>query len=120
MKLVYVAGPYRAPTPWAVEQNIRRAEEWAYKVAEAGHIPLCPHTMYRNFNGTMTDDFWLKATLGLLRRADVVIFVPDWRKSSGSLVEHIEAKKLKMPSWAFGPGEGFRCPEDMVEWMGRL
>lgn len=120
MRLVYVAGPYRAPTAWDVEQNIRRAEEWAYKVAEIGHIPICPHTMYRYFNGTMTDDFWLKATLGLLRRCDAAVFIPDWRKSSGSLAEHAEVEKLKIPSWAHGRGEGFRCTEDMAEWMGRL
>ena len=29
MKLVYIAGPFRAPTPWQVEQNVRRAESLA-------------------------------------------------------------------------------------------
>lgn len=26
MKVIYVAGPFRAPNSWEIEQNIRRAE----------------------------------------------------------------------------------------------
>jgi hypothetical protein len=36
MRLVYIAGAYRAPTPGGVEQNIRAAEDLAVTVHAAG------------------------------------------------------------------------------------
>lgn len=102
MKIVYVAGPYRGDSSWTVENNIRAAEEWAYMVAEAGHIPICPHTMYRFFNGTLTDEFWLMATQGLLLRCDAALFIPRWKLSAGSVAENNLALHNKMPTWADG------------------
>ena len=40
MKVIYIAGKYRGPTPWAVEQNIRAAEDVGARVIAAGHITL--------------------------------------------------------------------------------
>lgn len=97
MRVIYIAGPYRGKSAWAVEQNIRRAEELAFQVAEAGAMPLCPHANTRNFNGTLTDEFWIEGTLELLRRCDAVILVKGWEKSSGTRGEIEEAKKLDLP-----------------------
>src|SRR4051812_24706808 len=43
MKLIYIAGPYRAATEWQVVQNIRRAEALALAVWQSGAACICPH-----------------------------------------------------------------------------
>lgn len=89
MRVVYIAGPYRGSNAWEVEQNIRRAELRAFEVAQAGMIPLCPHTMYRFFDGTITDQFWLDATVELLLRCDAILLpgFTSWKQSEGSVHE---------------------------------
>jgi hypothetical protein len=104
MKLVYVAGPYRAKTAWEVEQNVRRAEEWCLKIAHYGHAPVCVHTMYRFFHKLKDDQFWIDATLALLQRCDAAIFIDGWKDSEGSLGENKEAHRLKLKIWEW-PGD---------------
>ena len=96
MKVVYIAGPYRAKDAWQREQNIRRAEEAAFLVAEAGMVPLCPHTMTRYFDGTITDDYWLAATMALLERCDAVLLLPGWEQSVGSRAEVRRARESRI------------------------
>lgn len=97
MKVVYVAGPFRAKTPWGIEQNIREAETLALEVARIGAVPLCPHTMYRFYQESLPDEFWLEATLELLRRCDAIVLSPRWRESTGSKGEREEALRLGLP-----------------------
>lgn len=97
MKTVYIAGPFRADNAWLIERNIRVAEETALAVAAAGAAPLCPHTMYRYFQGALPDSFWLEATLELARRCDAIIMCDDWENSSGSMAEHDEMCRLGKP-----------------------
>jgi hypothetical protein len=68
VKLVYIAGPFTAATPWRVEQNVRRAEEAGLWVAEHGAMPVIPHANTRYFHGECTPEFWYEGTLELLRR----------------------------------------------------
>ena len=97
MNHIYIAGPYRAETSWAVEQNIRRAEEIGFLVACAEAVPVIPHTMYRHFDGTLTDEYWLKATQSLLRRCDGIVLLPGWALSEGSCGERELANRLGLP-----------------------
>lgn len=97
MKTIYVAGPYRDKNSWLVEHNIRCAEEVSYKIACLGALPVCPHTMFRYFNGTLTDQFWLKATQELLLKCDAVILLLGWENSEGSRIECELALSKSMP-----------------------
>lgn len=76
MKIIYIGGPFRGPHAWAIRQNIHRAEEAAMQVAELGGVPLTPHSIGANFHGTISDQFWIDATLALLQRADA-LYVAD-------------------------------------------
>ena len=102
MLIAFIAGPFRGSNPWEVEQNIRRAEEVAFKVAELGIMPLCPHTNTRFFDGTLTDEFWLEGTSELLRRCDMVVLAEKdaESKSMGTLNECIEARYHNMPVYS--------------------
>jgi hypothetical protein len=95
MKVVYVAGPYRAPDAWRVEQNIRAAEEVAFEVAKLGHSYICPHTNARYFDGTLTAQFWIDMTMQLMLRCDGVVLAPGWEDSAGSLGELMGKVGLK-------------------------
>lgn len=97
MKVIYIAGKYRGPNAWAVEQNIRAAEDVAAKVWSMGHVALCPHANSRHMDGVASDEHFLAGTLELLRRCDAVVLVPNWRDSAGARAEVEEAKRLGMP-----------------------
>lgn len=93
MKVVYIAGPFRASSGWEIEQNIRRAECLALEVWRAGFAVICPHTNTRFYSGAAPDEIWLEGDLELLRRCDAVLLLPKWRESSGTCAEVTEAMK---------------------------
>jgi len=96
MKLIYIAGPYRAESAWDIEQNIRSAEKLALECWRRGVAVICPHTNTRFFQGAAPDDVWLKGDLEMLRRCDAVMLVAGWEQSSGAKVEVALAKELGM------------------------
>lgn len=101
MPIIYISGPYRASSRWAQECNCRNAEDVALEVAKLGCIPLCPHTMYRHFDGTLTDEYWLEATKQLLLRCDGMLQVAqigeDGRRSEGTEIEEDLAMEQEIP-----------------------
>lgn len=138
MKVVYIAGPYRGPNAWAIEQNIRRAEDAAVLVWKAGMAALCPHANARHMlEGNVTDEHALAGTLEMMQRCDAVLLVDDWKRSDGSRKEVREAMRLGLPvlrSWGAHVDDnlrdlaamdsGFRSvtpfdPFAETYWMGR-
>jgi len=114
MKVVYIIGPFRGKTHWQVYQNVQNAERLGLEVARRGAMPLIPHKNTENFDGLLTDEFWIEGTKELLCRADAAITVEaigiDWRKSTGSVgeVEDME-KVLKRPV--------FHSLADLALWL---
>lgn len=111
MKVIYIAGPYRAPNAWDIEENIRRAERLALQVWRSGAAALCPHTNTRFFQGAAPDAVWLDGDLALLAKCDAVIFTPNWRESSGARAEHDFAVHHRIPV--------FHDVEDLRAWIQR-
>src|SRR5574338_1527454 len=97
MKVIYIAGKYRGPNAWAVEQNIRAAEEVAARVWAAGMVALCPHPLPRHMSGLGDEQVFVDGTLELMRRCDAVVLVPNWRDSAGARAEVEEADRLGIP-----------------------
>lgn len=109
MKVVYVAGPFRGPSAWDIECNIRRAETLALEVWRLGAAALCPHTNTRFFQNAAPDDVWLKGDLELLKRCDAMILTEDWGRSSGARAERDYALELGLPIF-------FRL-SDLAAWL---
>jgi nucleoside 2-deoxyribosyltransferase len=109
MKLVYVAGPFRGPSAWDIEQNIRRAETLALAVWRLGAACLCPHTNTRFFQNAAPDSVWLEGDLEMLRRCDAVILTDDWERSSGARAERDLAIQQNIPV--------FYGIDDLQEWL---
>lgn len=97
MKVVYIAGPFRAPTHWGVVANVRRAERWALELWRMGFAVICTHLNSANFEGACPDRTFLDGDLELLSRCDAVFLVPGWQESSGSMVESERAERLGIP-----------------------
>lgn len=97
MRVVYIAGPFRGPSSWDIEENIRRAERLALEVWRSGAAALCPHTNTRFFQGAADDAVWLDGDLELLARCDALITTDDWHRSSGARAEVDFAAKRNIP-----------------------
>lgn len=97
MKVIYIAGPFRAPTAWGIAENIRAAERVGLAVARAGGMPLIPHANTAHFHGEGDDQVWIDGTLELLRRCDAAVFIQGWRRSDGSRGEWDESIRLGLP-----------------------
>ena len=95
--VVYVAGPYRGPNAWAIEQNIRAAEALALEAWKLGWAAISPHANTRFFQGAAPDDVWLRGDLAIMVKCDAVLMVPGWQQSEGARQERTVAKSLKIP-----------------------
>jgi nucleoside 2-deoxyribosyltransferase len=110
MRLVYIAGPYRAKTVYEVSENIHRARQLGAKVAELGLqlFPVIPHTNTAFFDGLREDAYWLEGTMEVMRRCDAVLLVDGWHESSGTIAETAEADRRGIPV--------FRNLSDLTDW----
>lgn len=87
MQVAYIAGPFRAENAWEIEQNIRRAENVALEYWRDGYAVICPHTNTRFFQGAAPDSVWLQGDIEIMRRCDLVVFIPGWELSDGCRAE---------------------------------
>jgi len=97
MRVVYVAGPYRAATTWEIERNTRAAEELALQVWRAGAAAICPHSNSRFFQGSAPDEAFVDGYLEVLRRCDALLLVKDDLRSEGTQGELAEARARGIP-----------------------
>lgn len=84
MKVIYIIGPFRAPTPWQIEQNVRRAEEVALKLWKQGYAVICAHAMTRFYQHECSDKVWIQGTTEIMTRCDAVYVLKGWENSVGS------------------------------------
>lgn len=96
MRLAYIAMPYRAATTWEIHQNIEAAKRLARKYWKSGLLAVvCPHANTAHFDGAdILDTVWLRGTLEILKRCDVVVMGPRWKRSPGAIIEHDTAQEL--------------------------
>jgi nucleoside 2-deoxyribosyltransferase len=106
--VVYIAGPYTAPTRDGVQANIDKAEEVAKAILQKGLTPLLPHKITSfwdedpQFAHMQHSDWIYKVCIPLLDKCDVIVMVPGWRDSPGSVIEHQHASKRGIPILYFG------------------
>ena len=87
MRVVYIAGPFRALNRWENEEHIRRAERLALEVWRLGVAVICPHTNTRHFDGAADEAVWLDGYIELLSRSDAMMLTPNWATSHGATAE---------------------------------
>ena len=90
MRLVYVAGPYRAASEIAVAQNVHRAAAEAAELLYAsGYAVICPHSMSHGWerHPDYSNERTLEHCCEIVRRCDAVLVIGAWMTSAGSLQE---------------------------------
>lgn len=83
--LVFVSGPYTAPTLRGVLDNIERAEAVGVDVIRAGHYPLIPHSLSNGVHEAHTLvtgrelswEWWMGWCEAQIARCDVVLKYAD-------------------------------------------
>jgi nucleoside 2-deoxyribosyltransferase len=118
MKVVYIAGPFRGRGDVEVEGNVCEARAVGFRVARHGGVPLIPHSMYEAFDGELTDQFWLDATMHLMGRCDAVVLCDGWHRSQGSIAEVGAAQALCLPVFCrYDVSDGLRSWGDFKAWL---
>lgn len=92
----YAAGPYSAPDPQAILENINTSLAVAVHIAsKTGWFPIVPHSSgshCRTWEEAMND---CRATLRAMRPGiDVLVMLPGWRDSPGAVEERDLALSL--------------------------
>lgn len=104
MKLLYLAGPYRAPLPYLVEQNVLVAQGVQAALVRMGYAVLCPHSNYHPIAGVVDEQGFLERDLVALGRCDGIVLLPGWEQSEGSRVEKMTAEVCRLPVY-FWPND---------------
>ncbi len=114
MKLLYIAGPYSAPTPDGIAKNIAAARAVAIALWERGYAVFCPHlnsaNMEQDCRATYED--FIAGDLLILSRCDAVVLLPGWKDSPGAMREVGRACALDIPYYEWDPAtDDFREEE---------
>lgn len=100
MRLLYIAGPFTAPTLEQQERNVRAAEAAAHAVAtECSNVyPVVPHSLGLKLpcHGAFSD-YHYAGTLRLMEACHAVLLIPGWERSLGAVREADRAAELGMP-----------------------
>ncbi|MCF7634828.1 MAG: hypothetical protein LLF82_000294 [Dehalococcoides mccartyi] len=94
MRVIYVAGKYRAETKEGIEANIQKARHAAIKLWQLGWAVICPHLNTAHFDGEAPDSVWLKGDLEILSRCDAIYMLEGWEQSTGAKSEHELARSI--------------------------
>lgn len=98
-EVIYVSGPISAHRAYDVEQNIRRGMHKGGELAKQGYAPIVPHGNSYRWTDVAKFDWreYLRIDLELLKRADSVYMMENWRESKGARVEERYARLLGKP-----------------------
>jgi hypothetical protein len=120
--LIYIAGPFAAPTNYDLQRNVMEAERAGLRVACNGGLPIIPHTMNRNFFGQLTEAFWRAGMIELLRRCDGLYMLPTWENSEGAKAERLCAIEYELPVYYERLDWRTSVPDltDWIKMVGRI
>src|SRR3990167_4416251 len=99
MRLIYVAGKYKADTQEGVAENIHHAARVGFELWEKGWAVITPH-LNTTFSGIaefaeiQMKSMWLWGDLRIVEACDAIIMLDNWKDSNGAKVEKAYAEYL--------------------------
>lgn len=114
MEIAYVAGPYRAKSKLGIIKNIIAARKVAKELWKLGYVAICPHSNSGLFSG-ISEEIFLEGDIEILKRCDVVVLVPGWESSTGTMNEIGIAVSNNMPVYKWEDGELIQLEFNYVE-----
>jgi len=103
MKVVYIAGKYNDETAEGLINNILIARRVAIKYWKRGYAVICPHlncafmesdSEFKGISEKDLNEMFLKGDLEIIKRCDILVFLPNWTQSDGAIKEYRFASKL--------------------------
>lgn len=89
-KVIFLAGPYREYNKdgsldrFGIQINLERMKSVVKILLKKGYAVICPNLTYAFLEGENADySDIIEGTKELLRRSDIVCFMPGWEKSEG-------------------------------------
>ena len=95
MKIIYIAGPYRAETKAEIGRNIKKARDVAIKLWQEGWAVICPHMNTAHFEAE-DDSIWINGGLEILVRCDAIYMLAGWEYSPGAITEWFTAQGFEL------------------------
>lgn len=94
--LVYVAGPYSAPTLNEIDENVRKAIKMGEQITKVENcIPFVPHLFHwREDEHPHEYEFWLNLDLRFLAKCDILFRLEGKSKGANAEVEFAEANNI--------------------------
>ena len=87
MKVIYVAGRYRAETDNGVWENINHARTEARKLWYKGWAVICPHMNTAFMGGDNDELMFIEGDLEIVRRCDAIYMLDGAHLSLGATEE---------------------------------
>lgn len=115
--ILYIAGPFSAPTMIGIERNILNAKEAAEAAIYAGWFPFCPHMNTAGFQHLLgvPDEVWYEGDLKILNAcADALCHIAGWHKSYGAQKEIFAAHKKRIPIFDWDRGGHMMTPNEVL------
>ena len=115
MKVVYIAGPYKAPSFGLVNLNIARARLVAEDLAGLGIGFFCPHLHTAHMEALgLPEKFFKDLDLEILSHCDAIFMMNDWEVSEGASKEKAFMEDQGGPVF-FSFAEVIRWKEELEE-----
>lgn len=119
--LIYVSGPYRAPSRAGIELNIAEAKVAGLEIVAFSEkaYPVIPHlnTGGEDFEAYATEEYYLDATEELATRCDAVLLLKGWHTSVGAQRERKAALERDIPVYELDPLDGEGIHGDVYREM---
>jgi hypothetical protein len=103
MPILYIAGPYSAPTKVERDLNIAVARNAALRAWENGWTAICPHLNTARFDDyiDLPNERYITGDLEIIHRldparGDALYMLPGWQESTGALLEYERAFARKL------------------------
>ena len=98
---IYVAGPYSADNIIGVLDNIRKGIKYCAGLLAYGYTPFCPWTDFQlaltEQGGMIKKEDYQRNSMEWLKVSDIMIMLPGWESSRGTIRERIEAERIGIP-----------------------